>query len=208
MDRIDVLMKTFVAAFGGFCGYFLGGWDTTLKVLVIMAAIDYLTGVCAAGYNGELKSKVGLYVGHHMYAPFGMANVKSDFVWIPRYGGNKPAYPCDIWQYTETGNVPGIGKCDLNQLIGSKSLSWFTGEKQPEQAIANGGYQYVKSGGFGISLVQEVVNAMNERGTKGKVVSDPSTGLAYLQTEVLPNDELDKITAWMDERNWWYEYLK
>ncbi|WP_324627842.1 N-acetylmuramoyl-L-alanine amidase C-terminal domain-containing protein, partial [Bacillus paranthracis] len=29
-----------------------------------------------------------------------------------------------------------------------------------------------------------------------------------LQTEVLPNDELDKITAWMDERNWWYEYIK
>nr|3HMC_A Chain A, Putative prophage LambdaBa04, glycosyl hydrolase, family 25 [Bacillus anthracis] len=70
--------------------------------------------------------KVGLYVGHHMYTPFGMANVKSDFVWIPRYGGNKPAYPCDIWQYTETGNVPGIGKCDLNSLIGNKSLSWFT----------------------------------------------------------------------------------
>ncbi|MEK4499999.1 phage holin family protein [Bacillus sp. FSL R12-0069] len=59
MDRIDVLMKTFIATFGGFCGYFLGGWDTTLKVLVIMAVIDYLTGVLAAGYNGELKSKVG-----------------------------------------------------------------------------------------------------------------------------------------------------
>ncbi|MBK5471446.1 phage holin family protein [Bacillus sp. TH19] len=59
MDRIDVLMKTFIATFGAFCGYFLGGWDTTLKVLVIMAAIDYLTGVFAAGFNGELKSKVG-----------------------------------------------------------------------------------------------------------------------------------------------------
>ncbi|AXO96195.1 MULTISPECIES: phage holin family protein [Bacillus] len=59
MDRIDVLMKTFIATFGAFCGYFLGGWDTTLKVLVIMAAIDYLTGVIAAGFNGELKSKVG-----------------------------------------------------------------------------------------------------------------------------------------------------
>ncbi|MCH6799127.1 MULTISPECIES: phage holin family protein [Bacteria] len=59
MDRIDVLMKTFIATFGAFCGYFLGGWDTTLKVLVIMAAIDYITGVFAAGYNGELKSKVG-----------------------------------------------------------------------------------------------------------------------------------------------------
>ncbi|MGG1152830.1 phage holin family protein, partial [Bacillus wiedmannii] len=52
MDRIDVLMKTFVVTFGGFSGYFLGGWDTTLKVLVIMAAIDYLTGVIAAGFNG------------------------------------------------------------------------------------------------------------------------------------------------------------
>ncbi len=59
MDRIDVLMKSFIATFGGFCGYFLGGWDETLKVLVTMAVIDYLTGVIAAGFNGELKSKVG-----------------------------------------------------------------------------------------------------------------------------------------------------
>ncbi|ALQ69372.1 phage holin family protein [Bacillus thuringiensis] len=59
MDHIHVLMKTFIATFGVFCGYFLGGWDTTLKVLVIMVAIDYLTGVLAAGFNGELKSKVG-----------------------------------------------------------------------------------------------------------------------------------------------------
>ncbi|EOO29042.1 toxin secretion/phage lysis holin [Bacillus cereus VD133] len=59
MDRIDVLMKVFIATFGGFCGYFLGGWDATLKILVTMAVIDYLTGIIAAGYNGELKSKVG-----------------------------------------------------------------------------------------------------------------------------------------------------
>ncbi|ATI51314.1 MULTISPECIES: glycoside hydrolase family 25 protein [Bacillus] len=70
-------------------------------------------------------NKVGLYVGHHTYEAFGAANIKADFTWIPRYGGNKPAYPCDIWQYTETGNVSGIGKCDLNYLIGNKSLSWF-----------------------------------------------------------------------------------
>ncbi|WP_341517742.1 phage holin family protein [Bacillus paramobilis] len=59
MDRMDVLLKAFIVLFGGFCGYFLGGRDTTLKVLVILAAIDYITGVFAAGINGELKSKVG-----------------------------------------------------------------------------------------------------------------------------------------------------
>ncbi|MDA2109967.1 GH25 family lysozyme [Bacillus cereus] len=152
--------------------------------------------------------KVGFYVSHHMYNKYGLNNVKADFLWIPRYGGPRPKYPCDIWQYAdgETGGwLDGIGKVDLNSLIGNKSLSWFIGNEQP---VSNGGYQYVKSGGFGISLVQEVVNAMNERGTKGKVVSDPLTGLAYLQTEVLPNGELDMITAWMDERNWWYEYIK
>lgn len=72
-------------------------------------------------------NKVGLYVGHHMYETFGMGNVNADFVWIPRYGGNKPKYPCDIWQYTETGYVEGIGKCDLNDLIGDKTLEWFIG---------------------------------------------------------------------------------
>ena len=60
MDRIDVLLKAFIVTFGGFCGYFLGGWDTTLKVLVIMAAIDYITGVFAAGINGELKARLVL----------------------------------------------------------------------------------------------------------------------------------------------------
>ncbi|PED86283.1 phage holin family protein [Bacillus cereus] len=59
MDRIDILMKAFIATFGGFCGYFLGGWDATLKILVTMAVIDYLSGMIVAGYNGELKSKVG-----------------------------------------------------------------------------------------------------------------------------------------------------
>ncbi|MBO1624574.1 phage holin family protein [Bacillus arachidis] len=59
MDRIDVLTKIFIVTFGGFCGYFFGGWDALLKILVTIAAIDYLSGIIAAGYNGELKSKVG-----------------------------------------------------------------------------------------------------------------------------------------------------
>ena len=41
----------------------------------------------AQAFIDELRrlgaKKVGLYVGHHMYAPFGMVNVKADFVWIP-----------------------------------------------------------------------------------------------------------------------------
>ncbi|HDX9589268.1 TPA: N-acetylmuramoyl-L-alanine amidase [Bacillus pseudomycoides] len=74
--------------------------------------------------------KVGLYVSHHMYGSYGLQNVQADFLWIPRYGGPKPKYACDLWQYAdgETGGwLDGIGKVDLNYLNGDKSLSWFIG---------------------------------------------------------------------------------
>lgn len=82
--------------------------------------------------------RVGVYVGHHKYKQYQVEKLQRvDVVWIPRYGGKKPSYPCDIWQYTETGHVEGIGKCDLNELIGNKSLEWFTGV---EQTIATSQY--------------------------------------------------------------------
>ena len=93
--------------------------------------------------------KVGFYVGHHMYEQFGMSKVKADFTWIPRYGGNKPAYPCDIWQYTETGQVPGIGKCDLNLLVGDKPLSWFIGQ---EPNVPNPNEKPIRESGIGIAV--------------------------------------------------------
>lgn len=91
---------------------FWGRGDKSATVCVAVVEVktmnDMRTGIQAfidKSYHLGAK-KVGLYVGQNMYAPFGMTNEKADFVWIPRYDGNKPAYPCDIWQYTETGNVP------------------------------------------------------------------------------------------------------
>ena len=96
------------------------------------AFIDYLK---QAGVQ-----KVGLYTGHHFYKQYGMSKVKADFLWIPRYGKNdgtpneKPDFPCDIWQYTDKGKIAGInGYVDLNMLIGSKPLEYFTGKDTVKQ---------------------------------------------------------------------------
>ncbi|MBJ8072630.1 MULTISPECIES: glycoside hydrolase family 25 protein [Bacillus] len=110
--------------------------------------------------------KIGLYVGHHTYVSFGARNIDADFIWIPRYGGNKPAYPCDIWQYTDSGNVSGIGKCDLNQLIGNKDLSWFIGSNQTNQSSIGDSKQPNGIGiavskyndGYGINLYENPAN--------------------------------------------------
>ncbi|PEA54515.1 N-acetylmuramoyl-L-alanine amidase [Bacillus pseudomycoides] len=75
--------------------------------------------------------KVGYYVSHHMYNSYGLQNVQADFLWIPRYG-KEPAYACDLWQYADNatgGYVEGIGNCDVNKLIGDKSLEWFIGSE-------------------------------------------------------------------------------
>ncbi|MED1054765.1 GH25 family lysozyme, partial [Bacillus mycoides] len=86
--------------------------------------------------------KVGFYVSHHMYTSYGLNTVSADFLWIPRYGGSKPAYSCDIWQYTENGSVAGIsGNVDLNYLNGNKSIEWFIGKgSNPEEPTWTNAY--------------------------------------------------------------------
>lgn len=81
--------------------------------------------------------RIGCYVAHNLYKDYGFADLRGlfDFVWIPRYGKNdgtiehstKPAYACDLWQYTSMGQVDGVtGRVDLNTITG-KSLDWFLG---------------------------------------------------------------------------------
>lgn len=40
--------------------YFLGGWDISLQILIVVVVLDYITGVCQAIYNKKLNSMVGL----------------------------------------------------------------------------------------------------------------------------------------------------
>ncbi len=83
------------------------------------------------------NKKIGVYIGHHVYKEFNIDTSKFDFVWIPRYGPNngkphntKPAFPCDLWQYTDRGKLDGYsGYLDLNMLTGTKPLEFFTGKE-------------------------------------------------------------------------------
>ncbi|MDO6629416.1 glycoside hydrolase family 25 protein [Bacillus thuringiensis] len=141
--------------------------------------------------------KVGLYVGHHTYSQFGAANIEVDFVWIPRYGGNKPTYPCDMWQYTETGYVEGIGKCDLNQLIGDKDLSWFIGAPDDES-------KYIVTGGLGLEACHEVSRYLLDRKWWAKM-EFTMNGDAFVTTGGIYEPQLSEFRSWMDQKGWYYE---
>ncbi|GFN34647.1 glycoside hydrolase family 25 protein [Tepidimicrobium xylanilyticum] len=89
--------------------------------------------------------KIGAYIGHHLCTKFNIDINDFDAIWIPRYGPNngkihtkKPAYPCDLWQYTDRGRLEGYsGYLDLNRLTGTKPLEFFTGEKKEENKTDN-----------------------------------------------------------------------
>ena len=40
--------------------YFLGGWDNALQTLLLVMALDYITGICKAIKQKKLNSKAGL----------------------------------------------------------------------------------------------------------------------------------------------------
>jgi GH25 family lysozyme M1 (1,4-beta-N-acetylmuramidase) len=83
--------------------------------------------------------KVGAYIAHHLYEKFNIDTNDFDAIWIPRYGPNngqmhnmKPAYKCDLWQYTSKGRLDGYnGDLDLSVLTGTKPLSFFIGNEVP-----------------------------------------------------------------------------
>ena len=57
MDK-SIIIKSVITAIGGFCGWFLGGWDIALQVLVVMVIVDFVTGVLSAWFNGEVSSRI------------------------------------------------------------------------------------------------------------------------------------------------------
>jgi len=110
--------------------YVLDAEVSTLTKEIIAAWVETMRGLTNA--------PVGCYVAHHMYGKYKYREIAHlfDFTWIPRYGTNdgkqqtKPAYPCDLWQFTSVGKIAGIsGRADLNAIMpGGKSLAWFRGE--------------------------------------------------------------------------------
>ncbi|HDX9672690.1 TPA: N-acetylmuramoyl-L-alanine amidase [Bacillus cereus] len=178
---------------------FMARADKEAKFLVLDVEDDTLASCGAANLAKASQAfidtcrtagwKVGLYVSHHMYTSYGLNTVNADFLWIPRYG-NKPAYSCDLWQYTETGSLAGVtGNVDLNYLNGEKSLEWFTGKggvvgtRQPEGI------------GMARSIYWEGYGINYHDSPHGKYIADFTTAAEVLYWDAYWGEDND---VWLD----------
>ena len=105
----------------------------------------------------------------------------------------------------ETGNVPGIGNCDLNQLIGGKPLSWFTGAVQEQVQTTK--LNIIQSGAFSREYIEDVMGALTSLKMTAKFILQPD-GLAYFISDPTSDAQLNAMKEYLDRRDWWYEYLK
>ena len=56
---MENIIKTVIAIGGASASFLWGEWSALLNILVTFVAIDYVSGLIAAGVDGELNSKVG-----------------------------------------------------------------------------------------------------------------------------------------------------
>ena len=59
IDLIWTKIQIAASAVGGWLGYFLGGMDGMLIALIVLMALDYITGVMCAIIDKKLSSAVG-----------------------------------------------------------------------------------------------------------------------------------------------------
>ena len=59
IDIVWTKIQTAITMLGGWLGYFVGGMDGMLTALVILMALDYVTGVMCAIADKNLSSAVG-----------------------------------------------------------------------------------------------------------------------------------------------------
>ena len=102
---------------------------------------------CSA-YLQKLKAlgakRVGIYIAHHLYKKFNLNVAEADGIWIPHYGMNdgtpnsQPEFACDLHQYTSVGKLSGYsGHLDLNRLLGSRNIEWFTNTAKSNNSLPN-----------------------------------------------------------------------
>ena len=69
--------------------------------------------------QGPGDVRIAAYVAQQKYYDWSLDYDHYAYLWIPGYGEKyKPTMPCDIWQYTSTGKLPGIAGKNLQGYLG------------------------------------------------------------------------------------------
>ena len=98
-------------------------------------------------------------------------------------------------------NESDMAKWNVDKIANSIvfALTGQTGEVR--------GFAQSKTGGVAFSNLQALAQAMVDAGIDGQIVVQKD-GIGYAITNGYPSGNIDKFTAWLDARKWYYEYVR
>lgn len=79
----DEISEFLVASIFGLMGWFFGGLDDFIEVLIALTVVDYITGICRAGIEGKISSRIafkGIARKIIMFLFVGVANIIDKYI--------------------------------------------------------------------------------------------------------------------------------
>lgn len=130
-----------------------------------------------------------------------------------------------IRQLMDTFNIPisrvkthqeRNGKYCPHRMLDEGRVAWFKSQLTQVNQKEDGGVEIIVNKlnkvvtyEFGVNLIPDMVQMMDQLGFTTKIVSHGDRqGLVYFETDYRQGNELDKATAWLDAKGLKYYYTK
>ncbi|EOO36955.1 N-acetylmuramoyl-L-alanine amidase [Bacillus cereus VD133] len=179
-------------------------------------SVDLVISIHLNAYNGTANGVEVCYYDQQALAAKVSAQLSKDIGWSNRGAKErKELYvlantkaPAILIELGFIDNDADMAKWSVDKIANSIVYA-ITGETVSGSVSAEGTVQLikVKTGGVGFSNLQVLSQAMVDAGVDGQIVVQKD-GIGYAVTNGYPSRNIDKFTAWLDERKWYYDYLK
>ncbi|MBK5345730.1 N-acetylmuramoyl-L-alanine amidase [Bacillus sp. TH22] len=173
-------------------------------------SVDFVISFHLNSYNGTANGVEVCYYDQQSLAAKVSAQLSKDIGWSNRGAKErKELYvlantkaPAILIELGFIDNDADMAKWNVDNIANSIVYA-LTGQ------TGDGAVQLLKvqTGGVGFSNLQVLSQAMVDAGIDGQIVIQKD-GIGYAVTNGYPSGNIDKFTAWLDERKWYYFYVK
>lgn len=180
--------------------------------------VDLVISFHLNAYNGTANGVEVCYYDQQSLAAKVSAQLSKDIGWFNRGAKErKELYvlvntkaPAILIELGFIDNDADMAKWDVDKIANSIVYA-LTGQtvSGSNEVSAGNAVQLLKvqTGGVGFSNLQTLSQAMVDAGIEGQIVIQKD-GIGYAVTNGYLSGNIDKFTAWLDERDWYYEYIK
>ncbi|HHP1048472.1 N-acetylmuramoyl-L-alanine amidase [Bacillus thuringiensis] len=181
-------------------------------------SVDLVISFHLNAYNGSANGVEVCYYDQQSLAAKVSAQLSKDIGWPNRgakqrtdlYVLNSTTAPAILIELGFIDNESDMAKWDVDKIANSIVYA-LTGQTVNGSNGVNAGDEVqllkVQTGGVGFSNLQDLSQAMVNAGIDGQIVVQKD-GIGYAVTNGYPSGKIDKFTAWLDERKWYYDYIK